>query len=95
MNKAGAYALKLRVQLFAASPMFNSNEKWHADADEYTCYGNYDKERWEAAKKTAELLLAGLKTVNYYQLIQPISASDADYRAAYRQAIIIAVERKY
>lgn len=86
MNKAGAYALKLRVQLFAASPMFNSNEKWHPDADEYTCYGNYDKERWEAAKKTAELLLAGLKTVNYYQLIQPISASDADCRAAYRQA---------
>lgn len=86
MNKAGAYALKLRVQLFAASPTFNSETKWHPDANEYTCYGNYDKERWEAARKTAETLLSGLESIKYYELIQPITASHTDRRAAFRQA---------
>ena len=45
MTKAGAMGLKLRILLFAASPTFNSDTKWHSQADEYTCYGNYSKKR--------------------------------------------------
>lgn len=86
MNKAGAYALKLRVQLFAASPMFNSDTKWHPNADEYTCYGNYDPKRWEAARATAEQLLNEIKTRGHYELIQPESADHRARRLAYRKA---------
>ena len=49
MTKAGAMALKLRVLLFAASPTFNSATPYHAKADAYSCYGNYDRERWGKA----------------------------------------------
>ena len=45
MTKAGAMGLKIRVLLFAASPTFNG-PKWREDANEYTCYGNYDLQRW-------------------------------------------------
>ena len=41
MTLAGAMALKFKVLQWAASPTFNSNTKWHPEADEYTCYGNY------------------------------------------------------
>ena len=50
MTKAGAMALKFKVLQWAASPTFNSDKKWHPQADEYTCYGNYSAQRWEAAK---------------------------------------------
>ena len=86
MNKAGAYALKLRVQLFAASPTFNSDKKWRSDADEYTCYGNYDESRWTEAKKTAEQLISGLESTGYYKLIQPEANTPEARRAAFRKA---------
>lgn len=86
MNKAGAYGLKLRVQLFAASPTFNSDTKWHPLANEYTCYGNYDKSRWESAKNTAEQFIKELSSQGYYELIQPISDKHEDRRMAFRTA---------
>ena len=49
MTKAGAMALKFKVLQWAASPAFNSDTKWHSEADEYTCYGNYDVQRWKDA----------------------------------------------
>ena len=44
MTRAAALGLKLRILCFAASPTFNSDKKWHPQADEYTCYGNYSLE---------------------------------------------------
>ena len=49
MTLAGAMALKFKVLQWAASPTFNSNTKWHPEADEYTCYGNYSDQRWKDA----------------------------------------------
>lgn len=86
MTRAGALGLKLRVQLFAASPMFNSDTKWHDEADEYTCYGNYDVTRWEDALATAEQLLEELETNGVYELEVPASTSTDDMRAAFRKA---------
>ena len=86
MNKAGAYGLKLRVQLFAASPTFNSNTKWHPDADEYSSYGNESSERWRAALTTAEEFIRELESRGYYQLIQPESDTHDARRRAFRQA---------
>ncbi len=54
MSQAGAKALKVRVLLQAASPTFNSTTPWHPKADRYTCYGDYDKERWNKVIEAAE-----------------------------------------
>ncbi|MCK3683225.1 RagB/SusD family nutrient uptake outer membrane protein [Maribellus sp. YY47] len=86
MNKAGAYGLKLRVQLFAASPTFNSSSPWHPQADEYTRYATGDASRWEDAKKTAEEFINALNSNGYYDLIQPSEDTHEARRLAYRQA---------
>ncbi|WP_303011582.1 RagB/SusD family nutrient uptake outer membrane protein [uncultured Bacteroides sp.] len=84
MTKAGAMGLKLRVLLFAASPTFNSDKKWHEQADEYTCYGNYDSKRWEAAMKAGEDFMNELKRRGIYQITQPKEETAEARRLAYR-----------
>ncbi len=85
MTKAGALALKVRVLLFAASPTFNSDEKWHPEADEYTCYGNYDAQRWERARKAGEDFFAELDTRGEYRLTQPSEETHRARRLAFRK----------
>lgn len=89
-TKAAALGLKLRVLCFAASPTFNSNELWHKDADEYTCYTNYSLDRWKAAKEAADEFMGEWRKNGYYAMIQ--AAPDAGgvitpraYRLAYRK----------
>lgn len=86
MNKAGAYGLKLRVLMFAASPTFNSGTPWHPQADKYTRYENADPSRWQDALQTAEAFINELNANGYYQLIQPAAATHEARRAAFRQA---------
>lgn len=86
MTKVGAMALKLRVLLFAASPTFNSATRWHPEADEYTCYTDYDPERWKAAVKAGEQLMAEIGSRGGYGLIQPEAPTHAARRKAYQQA---------
>ena len=96
LTKAAALGLKLRVLCFAASPTFNSDTKWHPQANDYTCYGNYDKARWERAKAAADEFMSAWGTGGYYQLVQatptgvdPVTnqtyATPRDYRLAYRK----------
>lgn len=85
MTKAGALGLKLRVLCFAASPTFNSNTKWHEEADEYTCYGNYDRERWGRAKNAGEEFFKELDKRKSYELIQPQEDTHDARRMAYRR----------
>ena len=54
MSKAGAMALKFKLLHWAASPTFNSNAKWHPEADEYTCYGNYSLKDGKLQSKQEE-----------------------------------------
>ncbi len=70
MTRAGALGLKLRVLCFAASPTFNSNTKWHPQADEYTCYGNYDAARWQAAKAAADEFMRQQLANGHYALCE-------------------------
>lgn len=86
MTKAGALGLKLRVLLFAASPTFNSSSKWHAEADEYTCYGNADENRWKAAMEAGEAFINEWKSRGQYALTQPTEATPLARRLAYRSA---------
>lgn len=58
MHAAGALALKSRLLLYAASPLFNSDKPFRdgeASALKYVWYGNYSQNRWQDA------LDAGLK----------------------------------
>ena len=91
LTRAAALGLKLRILCFAASPTFNSNTKWHPDADEYTCYGNYDIARWEAAKAAADEFMREQLSNGHYALEQATIADPLkgiqprDYRLAYRR----------
>lgn len=86
MTKAGAMALKFKVLQWAASPTFNSDQKWHPEADEYTCYGNYSIERWKKAEKAGRDFFAEVDKTNSYELIQPEEATHHARRLAYRKA---------
>ena len=92
MTRAAAMGLKLRILCFAASPTFNSDTKWHPQADEYTCYRNYDPARWQAAKAAADDFMRELLSNGGYALEQATIADPVkgiqprDYRLAYRRA---------
>lgn len=85
LTKAGAIALKLRVLCFAASPTFNSDKKWHPDSNEYTCYGNYDVNRWKRAKEAGEEFFAEKEKYGFYELVTPWENTHEARRLAFRK----------
>ena len=104
MSKAGALGLKLRVLLFAASPTFNSDDLWHPQANEYTCYMNYDRERWKKAVDAGGEFLAEYRShQGDYELIMPADDSHEARRKAFQQAyydrggteVLISVRKGY
>ena len=90
MTRAGAMGLKVQVLLWAASPTFNSDTKWHPEADEYTCYGNYSKERWTRAEEAAKkFFIESEKYEGEYALVLPDEDEKDKHlarRLAYRKA---------
>lgn len=73
MCKAGAMALKARVLLFVASPLFNNTEPYcNGEASEQlmTWFGNYDKERWKLAINACEEFFTALNSNGYYKLVE-------------------------
>ena len=86
MTRAGAMALKFKLLQWAASPAFNSDKKWHPEANEYTCYGNYDVQRWKAAAEAGRQFFEEIKRNGVYKLIQPDSETPEARRLAYRKA---------
>ncbi len=84
----GAYAqgLKLRVLLFAASPLFNSATPYMDGADELTWFGAEDSSLWDTAAKVGEDFFAtnaGNLSLNQTSASAPTTT---DYRKAYRDA---------
>ncbi len=86
MTKAGALGLKVRLLLFAASKTFNAATPWHPAADAYTCYGNYDRARWQRALAACEEFMTELTNRGVYQLIEPAEPTHEARRKAYQQA---------
>lgn len=86
MTKAAAMALKFKVLQWAASPAFNSDSKWHPEADQYTCYGNFDLQRWTRAQQAAQELFSAIETNGGYSLILAEGTDHRAYRLAYRKA---------
>lgn len=103
MSKAGAMALKFKVLHWAASPAFNSDKKWHPEADEYTCYGNYNAQRWKDAETAGREFFEEMEKQNGYKLILPSANTHQARRAAYRKAyydrggteVLISVRKGY
>lgn len=91
-TKAGAMALKCRVLLFAASPLFNADKPYNTETTASTeqqltwWYGGYDKARWDKALKACEDFFAELNQNGFYELVQAEGTRPEDYRLAYRKA---------
>ncbi len=89
MTKAYALGLKLRVLLFAASPLFNSDQPYFAgDAStkKLTWYGNYDANRWKLAEAAGKAFMDELVANGRYDLVKSNTASETAYREAFRKA---------
>ncbi len=89
---AAAMALKAKVLLFAASPIFNADESYYGGSDaetgKYVWYGDFQQSRWERALKACEDFMTRLDAEGYYELNQPTGTSNIDYRIAYRKGYI-------
>ncbi|MFI3280788.1 MAG: RagB/SusD family nutrient uptake outer membrane protein [Rikenellaceae bacterium] len=93
MTKASAVALKIRVLLFAASPLFNDDEAYmsgDAATDLNTWYGDYSSERWQRVIEACEQFeslngdLAG--NSGTYKLVEASSSepTNLEYQQAFQ-----------
>ena len=57
ITRGGVYALKARLLLYAASPLFNTSSPVMPEYTDIQYYGNYDKERWLAAANAAQQVI--------------------------------------
>lgn len=106
MTKAYALGLKLRVLLFAASPLFNSDEPYlegPASSQRLTWYGNYDQERWKIAEEAGREFMTALAENPEYDLVRPAAENVEAYRKAFRDAyftrgnseVLLSVRKNY
>lgn len=89
MTQAYAMGLKLRVLLFAASPLFNSAEPYldgEASSRLMTWYGDYSQARWQAAVDAGKDFMDALEKYGSYSLLQATVQSEDGYRQAFRNA---------
>lgn len=85
MTKAAALGLKIRVLLFAASPLFNDNEPYasgEATDRRYVWYGNYSRERWEKAFEACQEFINELEKNGFYKLVNTGNPRE-DFLAGY------------
>ncbi|WP_289053748.1 RagB/SusD family nutrient uptake outer membrane protein [Carboxylicivirga marina] len=88
-TQAGAMALKTRLLLFAASPLFNSDQPYlngEAADKNYTWYGDYQQNRWQRAADAAKALIDKMEAQGGYALEMPATEDVWGYREAYQKA---------
>ena len=95
LTRASARALRAKVWMFAASPLFNNSEPYMRydskptgyENEEHVWFGGYDASLWEKCLTACEdFFKDNASNGNYYQLVQPASQDEAGYREAYRTA---------
>ena len=95
LTKASARALRAKVWMFAASPLFNNNEPYMRytktptglESEEHVWFGKEDPTLWNRCKQYCdEFFQENAANGNYYQLVQPTTQDEAGYRTAYRRA---------
>ncbi|MBK3516163.1 RagB/SusD family nutrient uptake outer membrane protein [Carboxylicivirga marina] len=88
-SQAGAMALKTRLLLFAASPLFNSPEPYMAgtsrEEELLWWYGNEDDSRWQRAADAAKALIDKIEIEGGYALEMPETNDVWGYRDAFRR----------
>lgn len=106
MTKAYALGLKLRVLLFAASPLFNSDQPYmegKASEQKLTWYGNYDLQRWKDAEAAGREFMTALAENGQYDLVMATEETTEAYRKAFRDAyftrgnseVLLSVRKNY
>ena len=96
LTRASARALRAKVWMFAASPLFNNSQPYRqydpGKEDEFTniehvWFGKEDHSLWNRCLQACtDFFNDNAANGNYYELIQPASQDEAGYRAAYRRA---------
>ena len=95
LTRASARALRAKVWMFAASPLFNSNQPYMTydkkptgfEDEEHVWFGKEDPTLWSRCLRYCnEFFDDNASNGNYYQLIQPKTQDEAGYRQAYRDA---------
>jgi hypothetical protein len=96
LTRASARALRAKVWMFAASPLFNNSEPYmEYTADkiteftniEHVWFGGQDPSLWNRCLEYCnDFFKDNDANGGYYQLIQPTSQDEAGYRMAYRNA---------
>ncbi|MBO4826610.1 MAG: RagB/SusD family nutrient uptake outer membrane protein [Prevotella sp.] len=96
LTRASARALRAKLWMFAASPLFNSPApymEYSADKQteftniEHVWYGHEDHSLWNRCLQYCnDFFNDNAANGNYYQLVQPTSADEAGYRTAFRRA---------
>ena len=85
MTKIAAMGLKVRVLLFAASPLFNDDTPYmegEAAEKKIVWYGNKDKSRWQRALNAGLEFMQALQTNGHYGLVNTGNPR-MDFRAGY------------
>lgn len=91
-TSAAAMALKCKILLFAASPLFNDSEPYSnaspqdAVTNLQVWYGGYKQEIWEECLQACESFFTELNQNGIYHLVQPTGSTINDYRDAFRKA---------
>lgn len=89
VTKASAMGLKVRVLLFVASPLFNSDKPYYpGDASDklLTWFGDYKESRWADAAKAAEDFFKMMNKEGFYGLVQKENTLKGTYRQAFQDA---------
>ena len=96
LTRASARALRAKVWMFAASPLFNSSQPYMEYTPdkvteftniEHVWFGKEDPSLWNRCLQYCnDFFNDNAQNGNYYQLIQPETQDEAGYRMAYRRA---------
>ena len=95
LTRASARALRAKVWMFAASPLFNNSQPYLTyskrptglENEEHVWFGKQDPSLWNRCLQYCnEFFADNAANGNYYQLIEPESADEAGYRMAFRRA---------
>ena len=96
LTRASARALRAKVWMFAASPLFNNSEpymQYTPDKEteftniEHVWFGKEDPSLWNRCLQACnDFFNDNAANGNYYELVQPVTQDEAGYRTAFRRA---------
>ena len=95
LTRASARALRAKVWMFAASPLFNNSEPYMRytktptglESEEHVWFGKEDPSLWNRCLEYCnDFFTDNAANGDYYGLVQPSSQDEGGYRMAFRRA---------